>query len=104
MEEELERIVKEMEQSKPMEVIPLSAVPLISVRTVSVAEIPSTTPLTAMEKTIKLAKSMEHMNLQETEISKLKKNIENLQELKSSFQTSYTKEKQNSDKLKQELQ
>jgi hypothetical protein len=53
-----------------------------------------------MEKTIKLAKSMEHMNLQETEISKLRKKIENLQELKYSFQTSYTKEKQNSYKLK----
>jgi hypothetical protein len=47
---------------------------------------------------------MEEMNLQETEISRLKKEIENLQELKSSFQTSYSKEKQTSDKLKQELQ
>jgi hypothetical protein len=28
MEEEIERLVKEKEQSKPMEVIPLSAVPL----------------------------------------------------------------------------
>jgi hypothetical protein len=31
-----------------------------------------------MEKIVKLAKSMEHMNLQETEISRLKEEIENL--------------------------
>jgi hypothetical protein len=43
---------------------------------------------------------MEEMNLQETEISRLKKEVENLQELKSSYQASYSKEKQTSDKLK----
>jgi hypothetical protein len=47
---------------------------------------------------------MEKMNLQETEISRLKKEIENLQELKSSFQTSLSKEKQVTEQLKQELQ
>jgi myosin heavy subunit len=47
---------------------------------------------------------MEEMNLQETEIGRLKKEVENLQELKSSYQTSYSMEKQTSDKLKQELQ
>jgi DNA gyrase/topoisomerase IV subunit A len=47
---------------------------------------------------------MEKMNLQETEISRLKKEIENLQELKSSFQISLSKEKQVTDQLKQELQ
>jgi DNA gyrase/topoisomerase IV subunit A len=47
---------------------------------------------------------MEEMNLQETEISRLKKEIENLQELKSSYQTNFSKEKQVSDQLKQELQ
>jgi hypothetical protein len=78
MEAELENIVKEKEQSKPMEVIPLSAVPLTRVRTTSVAEIPSATPLTALEKTVELDKSMEEMNLQETNISRLKKEIENL--------------------------
>jgi DNA repair ATPase RecN len=87
-----------------MEVIPLSAVPLTGVSTTSVAEIPLATPLTALEKTVELAKSMEEMNLQETEISRLKKEIENLQELKSSYQTSFSKEKQTSDQLKQELQ
>jgi hypothetical protein len=104
MEAELERLLKEKEQSKSMEVIPLSAVPLTGVSTTSAAEIPSATPLTALEKTIELAKSMEEMNLQETEIRRLKKEVENLQELKSSYQASYSKEKQTSDKLKQELQ
>jgi hypothetical protein len=92
-----------------MEVIPLSAVPLTGVSTTSTAgipstKIPSTTPLTALQKTVELAKSMEEMNLQETEISRLKDEVENLQELKSSYQTSYSKEKQTSDNLKQELQ
>jgi hypothetical protein len=100
MEVELEKLVKEKKQSKPMEVIPLSAVPLIGVSTTSVAEIPSTTPLTSLEKTVELDKSMEEMNLQETDISRLKKKIENLQKLKSSYQTSYSKEKQTSDQLK----
>jgi DNA repair ATPase RecN len=87
-----------------MEVIPLNIVPLAGVSTTSIAEIPSTTPLTAMEKIVELDKSMEDMNLKETKISRLKKEIKNLQELKYSFQTSYSKEKQTSDKLKQELQ
>jgi hypothetical protein len=104
MEEELERLVKEKEQSKPMEVIPLSVVPLTELSTTSAREIPSTTPLTTLEKTIELEKSMEEMNLQETEINRLKKEVENLQELKSSCPTSYSKEKQTLDKLKQELQ
>ena len=104
MEAEMEKLVKEKEQSKPMELIPLSIVPLSGVSTMSLAEIPSANPLTSLEKTGELAKSMEEMNLQETEISRLKKEIENLQELKYSYQTSYSKEKQVSDQLKQELQ
>jgi len=101
MEAEMEKLVKEKEQLKPMEVIPLSAVPLLGVSTTSVTELPSMNPLTPLEKTAELAKSMEKMNLQETEISRLKKEIENLQELKSSFQISLSKEKQVSDQLKQ---
>jgi hypothetical protein len=85
MEAEMEKLVKEKEQLKPMGVIPLSAVPLSGVSTASVAEVPSTNPLTSLEKTVELAKSMEKMNLQETEISRLKKEIENLQELKYSY-------------------
>jgi hypothetical protein len=100
MEAELEKLVKEKEQLKPMEVIPLSVVPLTGVSTTSAAEIPSATPLTALEKTVELTKSMEEMNLQETEISRLKKEVENLHEHKSSYQASYSKEKQTLDKLK----
>jgi hypothetical protein len=79
----LERLLKEKEQSKPMEVIPLSTVPLTGLSIASIAgipsvETPSTTPLTALEKTLELEKSMEEMNLQETEISRLKKEIDNL--------------------------
>ena len=64
MEVELERFLKEKEKSTPMEVIPLSAVPLgrVSASTVStttIAEIPSATPLKALEKYVELAKSME---------------------------------------------
>jgi DNA repair ATPase RecN len=53
---------------------------------------------------MELAKSMEEMNLQETEINRLKKEVESLQELKTSYQTSFHIEKQTSDKIKQELQ
>jgi hypothetical protein len=54
-----------------MEVIPLSAVPLTGVSTTTVStttttEIPSATPLTALEKSVELAKSMEEMTLQGT--------------------------------------
>jgi hypothetical protein len=109
MEAELERLVKEKEQSTPMEVIPLSVVPLAGVSTASVAttstvEIPSDAPLSALEKTVELSKSMEEMNLQETEISRLKREVESLQELKNSYQTSFHVEKETTEKLKRELQ
>jgi hypothetical protein len=93
MEAEMEKLLKEKEKLNPMEVIPLSSIPITGVSTSLVTEVPSTTPLTSQGKTSDLAKSMEKMNLQETEISRLKKEIENLQELKSSFQTSLSKEK-----------
>jgi hypothetical protein len=85
MEAKMEKLVKEKEKLKPMEVIPLNAIPISGESTTSVTEVPSATPLTSLEKTVDLAKSMENMNLQETEINRLKKEIENLQELKSSF-------------------
>jgi murein L,D-transpeptidase YcbB/YkuD len=93
MEAEMEKLLKEKEKMKPMEVIPLSAILISGVSTTSVTSVPSVTPLTSQEKTNDLANSMEKMNLQETEISRLKKEIENFQELKSSFQTSLSKEK-----------
>jgi hypothetical protein len=108
MEAELEILVKEKEQSMPMEVIPLSTFPITTVSTTSVAKtstakIPSATPMTSLEKIVEIAKSMEEMDLQETEISRLKKEFEDLQQLKSSYQKSYSMEKQTSEKLKQEL-
>jgi hypothetical protein len=109
MEVELERLLKEKEQSTPMEFIPLSAIPLAGVSTTTLPttttiEIPSATPLIALEKTVELAKSMEEMTLQGIEINRLKKEVENLQELKSSDQTSYNIERQTSQKLKKEIQ
>jgi hypothetical protein len=61
-----------------MEFIPLSGVPFLGVNTTSVIEVPSTNPLTSLEKIAELAKSVEKMNLKETEIRMLKKEIENL--------------------------
>jgi DNA repair exonuclease SbcCD ATPase subunit len=104
MEVEMEKLVKEKEQLKPIEVIPLNSIPILGVSTTSVTKVPSATPLTSLEKTANLAKSMEKMNLQETEINRLKKEIENLQELKSYFHISLSKENQVTDQLKQELQ
>jgi hypothetical protein len=92
MEAEMEKLLKEKEQLKPMEVIPLSPIPISGVSTASGTKVPSATPLTSQEKTNDLAKSMEKMNLQETEISRIKKEIENLQELKYCFQTNLSKE------------
>ena len=104
MEVELEMLLKEKEQSKPMKVIPLRTIPLTGVSIASSVETPSANPLTTLEKIVELAKSMEGMNLQEMEINILKKEVESLQGLKSSYQTSYSMEKQTSDKIKQELQ
>ena len=51
-----------------MEVIPLNIVLLVEVNTIAmpmttIVEIPSVAPLTTLEKTVELAKSMEEMNL-----------------------------------------
>jgi hypothetical protein len=109
MEAELEKLLKEKEQSTPMEFIPLSAVPITKVSiaampTTTTTKIPSATPLTTLEKTMELSKSMEEMNLQETKINRMKREVENLQELKSSFQTRYNVERHEADKLKKEIQ
>ena len=90
----MERLLKEKKQMKPMEVIPLSSILISGASTTVVTTIPSATPVTPQEGTRDLTKSMKKMNLQETEISRLKKEVENLQELKTSFQTSLSKEKQ----------
>jgi hypothetical protein len=94
MEAEMEKLLKEKEQLKLMEAIPLTTIQISGTSTTPVTTVPSKTPATSQEKTYDLAKSMEKMNLQETEINRLKKEVENLQELKNSFQTSLSKEKQ----------
>jgi DNA gyrase/topoisomerase IV subunit A len=72
--------------------------------TTTVTVIPSATAVPLPEGETDLAKSMERMNLQESEISRLKKEVENLQELKTSFQTSLSKEKQVNEQIRKELQ
>jgi hypothetical protein len=104
MEAEMEKLLKEKEQLKSMEAITLTSIPISGTSTTTVTTIPSATPVTPQEGTVDLAKSMEKMNLQETEISRLKKEVENLQELKTSFQTSLSKEKQVNEQLRKELQ
>jgi DNA gyrase/topoisomerase IV subunit A len=84
-----------------MEGIPLSVVPIA---TTTVTVVPSATTVPLPEGAADLAKSMERMNLQESEIGRLKKELENLQELKNSFQTSLSKEKQVNDQIRKELQ
>jgi hypothetical protein len=69
METKLKRLVKEKEQTEPMEVIALSAVPLTVVSTATAsttttAELPSAAPVTVLETSESLAKSMEEMTLQ----------------------------------------
>jgi hypothetical protein len=106
MEAEMEKLLKEREQIKTVESITLSAIPLAGSSTVTttVTALPSATAGPIPEGTIDLAKSMERMNLQESEIGRLKKEVENLQELKSSFQTSLSKEKQITEQMRKELQ
>jgi hypothetical protein len=104
MEAEMERLLREKEQTKTMEGIPLSAIPIAGLSTATVTAIPSATSVPLPEGATDLAKSMERMNLQESEISRLKKEVENLQELKTSFQASLSKEKQVNEQIKKELQ
>jgi hypothetical protein len=104
MEAEMEKLLKEKEQTKTVEGITLSAIPIAGLSTATVTAVPSTTTEQVPEGTIDLAKSMERMNLQESEISRLKKELENLQELKTSFQTSLSKEKQVNEQMRKELQ
>ena len=104
MEVEMEKLLKEKEQTKTVEGITLSAIPIAGLSTTIVTSVPSATTEQVPEGTIDLAKSMERMNLQESEISRLKKELENLQELKTSFQTSLSKEKQVNEQMRKELQ
>jgi hypothetical protein len=85
MEAKMEKLLKEKEQTKTVEGITLSAIPIAGLSTTTVTTVPSATTEQVPEGTIDLAKSMERMNLQESKISRLKKEVENLQELKTSF-------------------
>jgi hypothetical protein len=91
---------------KKVEGVTLSAIPIAGSSTVAatVTVVPSATTEQVPEGTLDLAKSMERMNLQESEISRLKKEVENLQELKISFQTSLSKEKKVNEQMRKELQ
>ena len=100
----MEKLLQEKEQTKTGEGITLSAIPIAGLSATTVTAIPSAIAEQGPEGTIDLAKSMERMNLQESEINRLKKELENLQELKTSFQTSLSKEKQVNEKMRKELQ
>jgi predicted RNase H-like nuclease (RuvC/YqgF family) len=63
MEAEMERLLKEKEQAKPMEGIPLSAIPIAGLSTTTVTFIPSATSVPLLEGATDMAKSMERMNL-----------------------------------------
>ena len=82
----------------------MSAIPITGLSTITVIVVPSAASVTLPEGTTDLTKSMEKMNLQESEISRLKKEMENLQELKTSFQKSLSKEKQVNEQIRKELQ
>jgi DNA-binding transcriptional MerR regulator len=69
MEAELERLVKEKEQTVPMEFIPLSVVLLIGVSivtssTTTTSERPSTTPVIVLKTSENLIKLMDMMTIQ----------------------------------------
>jgi hypothetical protein len=87
MEAEMDKLVKEKEQSVHMVVIPLDAVPLTRVSTApaTTTEIPSTIPMKVLDASEKLVKSMEDMSLKGEEIRKLQEEVKILQDLKSMF-------------------
>jgi hypothetical protein len=74
MEEEMDKLIKEKEQSVQMDIIPLQAVPLTGVRiakeTTSI-EIPSTIPVKVPDASEKLVNSVEDISLKGNEIRKL---------------------------------
>jgi len=86
-----------------MAVIPLDAVPITGISTTTTTtttEIPAATT----DASKKLAKSMQDMSLQKKEIKRLQDEIKNLQQLKSTFQSSYNVEMNTTQRLNLELQ
>jgi hypothetical protein len=103
MEVELEKIVKETEKNVPIAFIPLNAVPLTRVITTTTSTITVEISATTIDASEKLEKPMEGMSLREQEIKIFHDEINNLQQLKSTFQSSYNTEMHKSQRLKQEL-
>jgi hypothetical protein len=107
MEAELDKLVKEKEKNVPMEIIPLDAVPITGTSiatTTTTTEIPATASTVTTDASEKLAKSMQNMSLHEKEIRRLQDEIKNLQQLKSTFQSSDNTEMHTTQRLKLEIQ
>jgi hypothetical protein len=107
MEAKIDKLVKDKEQSVPVDVIPLNAVPLIGVITIATTTItknPSAIPVKVPDATDKLVKSMEYMTLQGEEIKRLQEEVENLQKVKSMFQSCYNTKMHKSQRITQEIQ
>ena len=66
MEAEMERMLEEKEQAKPMEGIPLSAIPIAGLSIATVKTVPFAASVPLPKGTTDLAKSMERMNLQDS--------------------------------------
>jgi hypothetical protein len=107
MEVELDKLVKEKEKNVPMEIIPLDAVPITGTSiatTTTTTEIPAAASTVTTDASEKLAKSMQNMSMHEKEIRRLQDEIKNLQQLKSTFQSSYNTEMHTTQRLKLEIQ
>jgi hypothetical protein len=107
IEDELDKLVKEKEQSVQMVFIPLEAFPLTGVSTTvatTTTEIPSAIPVKVLNASEKLVNSMEDMTLQGEEIKRLQEEVKNLQKMKSMFQASYNTEMHKSQRLSQEIE
>jgi hypothetical protein len=92
MEVKLEKLVKEKEKNVPMAVIPMDVSPITGIfttTTTTTVEIPVVTSVTTIDASEKMEKSMDDMSLQGQEIKRLEEEIDNLQKLKSTFQSSY---------------
>ena len=81
MGDELEKLVKVKEQSVPMTVIPLQAVHIIVVSTISLSpttKIPSVIPVTNLHASKRLVNFMKDMNLEGEEIKIIEEEINNI--------------------------
>jgi len=100
MEVELEKLLKEKEQSSQLALVPLNAVPISVTGTAKAST--STTPPTT-DSSNELIKAMQEMSIQGKEIEKLKDQLKNLQEQKLKIDNSYVAELQKSHRLAQRI-